>query len=66
MKNIDYIVLSWLVAIYVAGVITGAGVVNEYWRGNATVTQCAQYNPVTGDFEWLSDIEVILEELNDN
>ena len=35
------------------GVLIGAAIEQKNMQDKAAETECAQYHPVTGDFEWL-------------
>jgi len=47
-----------LVVLFV-GVLLGSGIaatsVQNSWRLDAAKTECAQFNPMYGQFEWLSE-----------
>jgi hypothetical protein len=45
-----------LVAIaFIVGSMIGATSTQNSWRMDAASTECAQFNPVNGHFEWLTD-----------
>ena len=52
-KNITVLV------VLLVGVLIGSGIaaisVQSNWRLDAAKTECAQFNPTHGQFEWLKD-----------
>ena len=47
------------VVVLFVGVLLGSGIaatsVQNSWRLDAAKTECAQFNPTHGQFEWLKD-----------
>ena len=40
---------------FIVGSMIGATSTQNSWRMDAASTECAQFNPVNGHFEWLTD-----------
>jgi len=40
---------------FVLGSCIGASSVQDTWRLDAAATECAQFNPSNGHFEWMTD-----------
>jgi hypothetical protein len=40
---------------FTVGAILGAGSVQSAWRLDAASTECAQFDPANGQFEWIKD-----------
>lgn len=36
------------------------------FKNAATQTQCAQYNPVTGEFEWIDDFDIMIKDIEND
>jgi len=52
------ILAAALVAIaFMAGSMLGASAVQKTWQLDAATTECAQFNPIYGNFEWVTDGE---------
>lgn len=55
-RNNEFTVCAVLVAFaFVVGSMIGATSTQNSWRLDAASTECAQFNPLTGNFEWLTD-----------
>jgi hypothetical protein len=55
-RNNEFTVCAVLVAIaFIVGSMIGATSTQNSWRMDAASTECAQFNPLTGHFEWLTD-----------
>jgi len=48
-------VLTFSMVTFVLGSCLGASAVQDTWRLDAAATECAQFNPSNGHFEWLTD-----------
>ena len=60
--TIDYIKngIPFIVVIlisFVIGSVFGATSIQSSWRLDAAATECAQFNPSNGHFEWLTNEE---------
>ena len=48
-----------VLVVFLVGVLIGSGIaatsVQNSWRLDAAKTECAQFNPTHGQFEWLKD-----------
>jgi len=40
---------------FFVGVVIAASSVQNSWRLDAAATECAQFNPLHGQFEWLAE-----------
>lgn len=55
-RNNEFTVCAVLVAVaFIVGSIIGATSTQNSWRLDSASTECAQFNPITGHFEWLID-----------
>jgi len=55
-KNNQFTLCAVLVAFaFIVGSMIGATSTQNSWRMDAASTECAQFNPVNGHFEWLTD-----------
>lgn len=52
-RNIAALVAS--VLSFFIGVVIAASSVQNSWRLDAAATECAQFNPLHGHFEWLKE-----------
>ena len=51
-----YIIIGVLfLTAFTVGAILGAGSVQSAWRLDAASTECAQFDPANGQFEWIKD-----------
>jgi len=48
-------VLTFSMVTFVLGSCIGASSVQDTWRLDAAATECAQFNPSNGHFEWMTD-----------
>ena len=47
--------LTFSMVTFVLGSCLGASSVQDTWRLDAAATECAQFNPSNGHFEWITD-----------
>jgi len=43
-----------IVGVMLGSIIAGTSITND-WRLDSAKTECAQFNPTNGHFEWLSE-----------
>ena len=48
-------VLTFSMVTIVLGSCLGASSVQDTWRLDAAATECAQFNPSNGHFEWITN-----------
>jgi hypothetical protein len=48
-------VLTFSMVTFVLGSCLGASSVQDTWRLDAAATECAQFNPSNGHFEWITN-----------
>ena len=48
-------VLTLSMVTFVLGSCFGASSVQDTWRLDAAATECAQFNPSNGHFEWITN-----------
>lgn len=53
-SEVNAFLLGSLLGIVLGGLVLGT-LVEYAIHQTASTTSCAQYNPVTGDFEWISE-----------
>ena len=51
--NDDFKIGMALAIMGTIGLLIGAAILQNNMQDKAAETECAQYHPVTGDFEWL-------------
>jgi len=47
--------LTFSMVTFVLGSCLGASSVQDTWRLDAAATECAQFNPSNGHFEWMTN-----------
>jgi hypothetical protein len=47
--------LTFSMVTFVLGSCLGASSVQDTWRLDAAATECAQFNPSNGHFEWITN-----------
>jgi len=52
--------LMWVLGMVMGNLLASDKIDNFYH--DAAQTECAQFNPETGDFEWIDDIERMIKE----
>jgi len=66
MKEPIIIIVMFL--MWVLGMLMGAWIsydkIEDFYY-DAAQTECAQFNPQSGEFEWIDDIERIIKEIDE-
>jgi len=56
-------IFSWIVGMLMGAWISYDKIEDFYY--DAAQTECAQFNPQSGEFEWIDDIERIIKEIDE-